>query len=126
MWSVAAPSKAGNLAVSVVASVAVDIRRRYPLGLVGQDLVPLPGLVAMVVVFEAALVAGEDSVGVVEDSAVTGLALVVVWDTKVVVTGLVAPLPMHPLALVEDEAAGASMAEVADMIVVALAATVSP
>lgn len=106
---------------------AVDIRRRCPLALVGQALAPLPVLVVMAVVSEVALVAGEDSVVVEEDSVVTGLALVVVvWDTKVAAAGLVAPLPMHPLALVVDEAAGASLAEAAGLIVVALAATVSP
>lgn len=127
MWSVVAPSKAGNLAVLVVDLEAVDIRRRCPLALVGQALAPLPVLVVMAVVSEVALVAGEDSVVVEEDSVVTGLALVVVvWDTKVAAAGLVAPLPMHPLALVVDEAAGASLAEAAGLIVVALAATVSP
>lgn len=128
MWSVVAPSKAGNLAVLVVDLEAVDIRRRCPLALVGQALAPLPVLVVMAVVSEVALVAGEDSVVVVEeDSVVTGLALVVVvWDTKVAAAGLVAPLPMHPLALVVDEAAGASLVEAAGLIVVALAATVSP
>lgn len=127
MWSVVAPSKAGNLAVLVVDLEAVDIRRRCPLALVGQALALLPDLVVMAVVSEVALVAGEDSVVVEEDSVVTGLALVVVvWDTKVAAAGLVAPLPMHPLVLVVDEAAGASLAEAAGLIVVALAATVSP
>lgn len=128
MWSVVAPSKAGNLAVLVVDLEAVDIRRRCPLALVGQALALLPDLVVMAVVSEVALVAGEDSVVVVEeDSVVTGLALVVVvWDTKVAAAGLVAPLPMHPLVLVVDEAAGASLAEAAGLIVVALVATVSP
>lgn len=124
----AVPSKAGNLAVSVVVLEVVDIRRRCRLDLVGQVLVLPLDPVVMVVVSEVALVAGEASEVVVEDSVVTGLAPVVVLATKVAVTGLVVPLPTHPLALVVDEAVEvASMAEVvAGMIVVALAVTVSP
>lgn len=106
----------------------VDIRRRCRLDLVGQVLVLPLDPVVMVVVSEVALVAEEASEVVVEDSVVTGLAPVVVLATKVAATGLVVPLPTHPLALVVDEAVEvASMAEVvAGMIVVALAVTVSP